>query len=83
MIFSYARIGITFVWCAMAAKACLGVTTLGMVTSVYLKIRIIYRQESAQTHEKYTRWINIAMAIVFLINLIGVVTYAVIFKQQF
>jgi len=78
VIFSYARVGITFVWCAMAAKACLGVTTLGMVTSVYLKINIIHRQESAKTHEKYTRWINITMAIIFLTNLTVVVSYAVI-----
>lgn len=67
----------------MAAKACLGVIQLGMVTSLYLKIRIIYRQESAQTHEKYARWINISMAIVVFINLIVVVTYSVIFNQQF
>lgn len=67
----------------MATKASLGIATLGMVTSLYFKIKIIYKKESAKEWEKYSKWIYIGMGAIIVINLAVVIYYTVIFAKNY
>jgi hypothetical protein len=62
------RSGLSLSFVAMASKASLGVATLGMVTSLYLKIKIIYKQDGASDYKKYSIPIFLLMGLVILAN---------------
>jgi hypothetical protein len=63
------RIGLALTFVAMSSKASLGVATLGMVTSLYLKIKIIYKQDGASDWKKYSKWVFLLMALVVAGNI--------------
>ena len=62
------RYGWALTFMAMASKASLGVATLGMITSLYLKIKIIYSKDGASHLKRYSKWIYSGMAFTMLFN---------------
>jgi hypothetical protein len=67
----------------MAFKSALGIITLGMVTALYFKIRIIFNRSGSDQWLYYSRWVYLAIFLSIISNFVVAAYYTGIFAKNY
>lgn len=67
----------------MAFKSALGIITLGMVTALYFKIRIIFDRSGSDQWLFYSRWVYLAIFLSIMSNFVVAAYYTGIFAKNY